>query len=89
VLNSLFLVQENLLTIPILYLSRYIDSLDSQTVTDQYPTEVFSENVVKQVTSTALSNDIEGELLVGENPQPPATDFLNCIDEASAVAERK
>src|ERR1700686_5317190 len=43
-----------------------------QTVADQDAAEVFSENVVKQVTSTALSNDIEGEQLGSKNPQPPA-----------------
>jgi hypothetical protein len=34
-----------------------------QTVADQDAAEVFSENVVKQVTSAALSSDIEGEQL--------------------------
>lgn len=43
-----------------------------QTVADQDAAEVFSENVVKQVTSAALSNDIEGEQLGSKNPQPPA-----------------
>ena len=46
--------------------------VNSQTVADQDAAEVFSENVAKQVTSAALSNDIEGEQLGSENPQPPA-----------------
>src|SRR6202163_2477000 len=46
--------------------------VDSQTVADQDTTEVFSENVAQELTSAALSNDIEGEQLGSENPQPPA-----------------
>jgi hypothetical protein len=46
--------------------------VNSQTVADQDAAEVFSENVLEQVTSTALSNDIEGEVQSSENPQPPA-----------------
>jgi hypothetical protein len=45
--------------------------IGSQTVADQDAAEVFSENVVKQVTSAALSNDIAGEQLGSKNPQPP------------------
>jgi hypothetical protein len=46
--------------------------IGSQTVADQDAAEVLSENVVQQVTSAALSNDVEGEQLGCENPQPPA-----------------
>src|ERR1700746_499271 len=46
--------------------------VDSQTVANQDAAEVFSENVVQERTSAALSNDIEGEQLGSENPQPPA-----------------
>src|ERR1700758_3218491 len=46
--------------------------VDGQTVPDQDAAEVFSENVVQELTSAALSNDIEGEQLGSENPQPPA-----------------
>ena len=46
--------------------------VDSQPVADQDTTEVFSENVAQELTSAALSNDIEGEQLGSENPQPPA-----------------
>ena len=46
--------------------------VDRQTVADQDAAEVFSQNVVEEVTSAALSNDIEGEQLGRENPQPPA-----------------
>src|SRR5258705_10431461 len=46
--------------------------VNSQQGADQDATEAFSENVVEQVTSAALSNDIEGELRGSENPQPPA-----------------
>ena len=46
--------------------------VDRQTVADQDAAEVFSENVAQELTSAALSNDIEGEQLGSENPQPPA-----------------
>src|SRR5215471_3683758 len=46
--------------------------VDSQTVADEDPAEVFSENVAQQFTSAALSDDIEGKQLGGKNPQPPA-----------------
>jgi hypothetical protein len=46
--------------------------IDGQTVADQHAGEIFSLNVVQQFTSTPLSNDIEGEQLGSENPQPPA-----------------
>jgi hypothetical protein len=46
--------------------------VNSQTVADQDAAEIFSENVVEQITSTALSNDIEGKLGISENPEPPA-----------------
>src|ERR1700676_3735553 len=45
--------------------------VDSQTVADQDAAEVFPENVSQELTSAALSNDIEGEQLGRENPQPP------------------
>jgi hypothetical protein len=35
------------------------------------PAEAIAQNVVEQVTSAALSNDIEGEQFGRENPQPP------------------
>ena len=46
--------------------------VDRQTVGDQDAAEVFSQNVVEEVTAAALSNDIEGEQLGRKNPQPPA-----------------
>ena len=46
--------------------------IDRQTVADQDADEVFSQNVVEEVTSAALSNDIESEQLGSENPQSPA-----------------
>ena len=46
--------------------------VDGQTVADQHAAEIFSQNLVEQIPSTALSNDIEGKLLISENPQPPA-----------------
>ena len=46
--------------------------IGSQTVADQDAAEVFSQNVVEEVTSAALSNDIESEQLGSENPQSPA-----------------
>ena len=55
--------------------------VDRQTVADQDAAEVFSENVAQEVTSAALSNDIEGEQLGSENPQPPtrAGDPTTCL----------
>src|SRR5271165_2465686 len=44
--------------------------IDRQTVADQAAAEVFSQSIVEEVTSAALSNDIEGEQLGSENPQP-------------------
>src|ERR1700746_2513979 len=46
--------------------------VDSQTVADQDAAEVLSKNVAQELASAALSNDIEGEQLSSENPQPPA-----------------
>src|SRR5277367_6777739 len=45
--------------------------IDRQAVADQDAAEVFSQNVVEEVTAAALSNDIESQQLCGENPQPP------------------
>src|SRR5262249_4330717 len=46
--------------------------VNSQTVADEDPAEVFSENVAKQLPSAALSDDIESEQRGSKTPQPPA-----------------
>ena len=46
--------------------------VDSQTVADEDAAEVFSEDLLQQLTCAALNDDIEGQQLGSKNPQPPA-----------------